>query len=48
VELFYAKVFGDVSVQRFFEGVDVHGLHARQRMFVSMLLGGKKVYTGKD
>lgn len=48
VELFYARVFADESVQSFFERVDVQGLHARQSMFVSMLLGGKKVYTGRD
>jgi hemoglobin len=48
VELFYQKVFADPSVRHFFEGVDVQGLHARQSMFVSMLLGGKIVYTGKD
>ena len=48
VELFYAKVFADDSVRPFFEGVDVQGLYGRQSMFVSMLLGGKMVYTGKD
>lgn len=48
VELFYQKVFADESVSHFFQGVDVQGLHARQSMFVSMLLGGKIVYTGKD
>ena len=47
VELFYAKVFADESVRHFFEDVDAQGLHARQSMFVSMLLGGKIVYTGK-
>ncbi|MCL4524696.1 MAG: group 1 truncated hemoglobin [Acidobacteria bacterium] len=48
VDLFYVKVFADPNVRHFFEGVDVQGLHARQSMFVSMLLGGKIVYTGKD
>jgi hemoglobin len=48
VDLFYQKVFTDESVRHFFEGVDMQGLHARQSMFVSMLLGGKLVYTGKD
>jgi hemoglobin len=48
VELFYGRVFADPSVRHFFEGVDMQGLHARQSMFVSMLLGGKIVYTGKD
>lgn len=48
VKLFYEKVFADPSVGHFFQGVDRDGLHARQSMFVSMLLGGKIVYTGKD
>ena len=48
VELFYSKVFADESLRPFFEGVDVKGLYARQSMFVSMLVGGKKVYTGKN
>ena len=48
VESFYKRVFADHSVAHFFEGVDVEGLHARQSMFVSMLLGGKIVYTGKE
>ena len=48
VELFYAKVFADDSLRTFFEGVDVKGLYARQSMFVSMLVGGQKVYSGKN
>ena len=48
VELFYARVLADDSVRSFFEGVDLQGLYGRQSMFVSMLLGGKIVYSGKD
>jgi truncated hemoglobin YjbI len=48
VELFYSKVFADESLRPFFEGVDVKGLYARQSMFVSMLVGGQTVYTGKN
>jgi truncated hemoglobin YjbI len=48
VELFYAKVFADESLRPFFEGVDAQGLHARQSMLLSMLLGGQKVYSGKN
>ena len=48
VELFYARVLADDSVRPFFDGVDVQGLYARQSMFVSMLLGGKVTYSGKD
>lgn len=32
----------------FFETSDMAQLRARQGMFISMLLGGRVVYTGKD
>lgn len=48
VDLFYVKVFADPELKQFFEGVDAPALRSRQSMFVSMLLGGKIVYTGKD
>jgi truncated hemoglobin YjbI len=48
VELFYARVYADERVRPFFDGVDMKGLHARQGMFVSMLLGGQKVYNGTN
>jgi len=48
VDLFYVKVFADPELKHFFEGVDAPALRSRQSMFVSMLLGGKIVYTGKD
>jgi len=47
-ESFYRRVLQDESLRHFFEGVDVAHLHARQSMFISMLLGGRVVYTGKD
>lgn len=48
VESFYRRVLADATVHYFFDGVDMNHLRARQSMFVSMLLGGKMVYTGKD
>ena len=48
VELFYRKVLADESLRPFFERVGIDHLRAQQSMFVSMLLGGKVVYTGKD
>ena len=48
VTLFYQKVLADDSLRRFFEGKDIERLHARQSMFLSMLLGGQVVYTGRD
>jgi hemoglobin len=45
---FYKRVLADKTLSPFFQGSDMRQLHARQSMFVSMLLGGKIVYTGKD
>lgn len=47
-ESFYAKVLADDSLRHFFEHTDMAHLRARQSMFLSMLLGGRVVYTGKD
>ena len=48
VDAFYKRVIADESLRPFFNNVGLDHLRARQRMFVSMLLGGKTVYTGKD
>ena len=45
---FYRRVLADESVSHFFKGTDMAHLLARQSMFISMLLGGRVVYTGKD
>jgi hemoglobin len=47
-ESFYKKVLEHQDLRHFFERSDIAGLHARQSMFLSMLLGGEVVYTGKD
>jgi hemoglobin len=47
-ESFYRRVFADDRVSHFFASTDMANLRARQSMFLSMLLGGRIVYTGKD
>jgi hemoglobin len=47
-ESFYRKVKADESLRHFFEETDMENLNARQSMFISMLLGGRVVYTGKE
>ncbi len=47
-EAFYRRVLADETLRPFFKSADMAQLHARQSMFVSMLLGGQVVYTGKD
>jgi len=48
IEIFYRRVFADDTLSPFFETTDMAQLCSRQSMFVSMLLGGRVVYTGKD
>jgi hemoglobin len=48
VDAFYKRVIADESLRPFFKKVGLDHLRARQSMFLSMLLGGKTVYTGKD
>jgi truncated hemoglobin YjbI len=47
-ESFYRRVFADDTLRPFFKTTDMAQLVARQSMFISMLLGGRVVYTGKD
>ncbi len=48
VETFYRKVLEDETLRPFFGETDMAHLRSGQSMFVSMLLGGKAVYTGKE
>jgi hemoglobin len=45
---FYRRVLADDTLRPFFKSTDMAQLRARQSMFISMLLGGRIVYTGKD
>ncbi len=47
-ESFYRRVFADETLRPFFRSTDMAQLRARQSMFLSMLLGGRIVYTGAD
>jgi truncated hemoglobin YjbI len=47
-EAFYRRVFADDTLRPFFKTTDMAQLSARQSMFISMLLGGRVAYTGKD
>lgn len=47
-ESFYKRVLADDTLSLFFQRTDMAQLRARQSMFISMLLGGRVVYTGKD
>ena len=47
-EAFYRRVFADDTLSPFFKTTNLAQLSSRQSMFISMLLGGRVVYTGKD
>ena len=47
-EAFYRRVFADDTLSPFFKTTDMTELCSRQSMFISMLLGGRVLYTGKD
>jgi hemoglobin len=48
IKSFYRRVLEDETLRPFFDSTDMTHLRAGQSMFVSMLLGGKAVYTGKE
>ena len=47
-ESFYRRVLEDETLRHFFNSTDMEEQRARQSMFISMLLGGRVVYTGKE
>jgi hemoglobin len=47
-ESFYRRVFADDTLRPFFKSTDMAQLCARQNMFITMILGGRIVYTGQD
>ena len=48
VRVFYAKVQVDPRLSKFFAQTDMEKLRAQQVMFITMLLGGSRTFTGND
>jgi len=48
VDVFYRRVLADAYVLPFFEGVDMSKQAAKQKAFLTMVMGGPHNYTGKD
>jgi hemoglobin len=48
VDIFYRRMLADDRVARFFETVDMDRQAAKQKAFLTMVLGGPNNYTGKD
>jgi hemoglobin len=45
---FYGKVLADDRISRFFEGIDVDEVKAKQADFLAMAFGGPNRYDGRD
>jgi hemoglobin len=48
VDLFYRRMLADDRVARFFDDVDMDRQAAKQKGFLTMVLGGPNNYTGRD
>jgi hemoglobin len=48
VDIFYRKVLADETIASFFESVDMERQAAKQKAFLTMVLGGPAAYTGRD
>ena len=48
VDAFYRRVLTDDRISRFFDDVDMERQAAKQKAFLTMVLGGPSAYTGKD
>ena len=48
VDVFYRKVLTDDRISRFFDDVDMDRQSAKQKAFLTMVLGGPAHYTGLD
>jgi hemoglobin len=48
VDIFYRKMLADERVARFFDGTDMERQAAKQKAFLTMVLGGPNHYTGRD
>jgi hemoglobin len=48
VRTFYDKVQADQRLARFFQAASMDGLRSKQAMFLTMLLGGTRSFSGMD
>jgi hemoglobin len=48
VDIFYRKVLSDDRIAHFFETTDMDRQAAKQKAFLTLVLGGPAAYTGKD
>ena len=48
VRIFYDRVLADARLAPFFPSTDMEGLRAKQVMFLSMLLGRTRTFSGHD
>lgn len=46
VDVFYGKVMADDSVNHFFDGVDMEKQIKKQKVFLTLAMGGPNIYSG--
>ncbi len=48
VDRLHRKVLADDALRHFFDGVDMERLATKQKMFLTMVLGGPEEYSGRN
>lgn len=48
VDIFYRKVLRDPRISHFFDATDMEAQHAKQKAFLTLVLGGPAAYSGRD
>jgi hemoglobin len=48
VDVLYDRLLADPQLAHYFDGVDVRGLAAHMRAFLTAALGGPELYQGRD
>lgn len=48
VDLFYRKILQDPAISHFFDNTDMDEQRAKQKAFLTMVMGGPNEYTGKE
>jgi hemoglobin len=48
VDDLYLRLLGDAELARYFEGIDLIRLKRHMRAFLTMALGGERLYHGRD
>ena len=48
VDIFYDKIMADDRIKSFFDNIDMFAQARKQKLFLTLMFGGPREYTGKD